>query len=238
MKSLIKIPEVLLIKIKTFKKNTNPNQQDCFDFIKSLGPIDNVKYKKIINKTIPLNFLEDETFLFNVLYKETPQIVGCAKGKARNLDFYFKAVKINGQSLNFVPEIYKTLPICEQAIRKSPTAINYVPKEIANYNFCLKFIKIQPTIISDIPREHLTYELCLEAVKTGRILLYFVPTHHRTVELCLLALEKQKGFMLESENYMHVKVCPNPDLKTTLTNLRELFNKNLIKSTIGEINNG
>lgn len=36
---------------------------------------------------------------------------------------------------------------------------------------------------------------------------------------------------------MYVTVCPNPDHKTTLTNLRLLANKSLVKNTMKEICN-
>lgn len=197
MPRLIQYPEAVVAKIKSFRTITDPSSQDCFDFIKSLTGLTPVQFKEIVKRVIPLKYLENETFLMDVLVKENNQIVACAKGKAKNSNFYLKAVTAQGFCLIHIPEKYRSLEVCEQAIRTSPTAMASVPKSIADYDFCFKFIKIQPTIISDVPREHLTYELCLAAVNTGRIFLYFVPTIHRTVELCLLALEKQKGFILE-----------------------------------------
>lgn len=165
----------------------------------------------------------------------------------KNLNFELCkiAVSSNGTSLKYIPTELKSYEICLIAVSQYGLALEYVPEEFKTPKLCLIAIKQDPgslrfvtnpknehfleavtqngLLLNGIPDEFKTLEICMEAVKNKCWALVNVPKHLQTPEMCLLSFKKP-----ESKIYKFVKICYNPDPKTTISNL----NKMLVNSTI------
>jgi hypothetical protein len=100
-------------------------------------------------------------------------------------------VQADGSMLRYVPEEFKTLQMCLEAVRRDGygSAFMYVPDNHKTPELCLMAVRQSGFALKRVPEKYKTAELCLEAIRQGcGRALEFVSEQFKTPELCLLAV--------------------------------------------------
>lgn len=175
---------------------------------------------------VPNNF-KTEDFYLQVL-KENADIYDLIDQTKMSPEFKTKVVSVNYKILQKIPYEEQTFELVKEAVDSNPLALNYAHIALTE-DLYLQAIKKNVWMLKNISPQ--TEALCLEAVKINGTVLEYIK--HQTPEMCLIALKNNE------ESYQFVKVCSNPDYKTTLKGVESLLeigkNKKLVKSTISGI---
>lgn len=104
--------------------------------------------------------------------------------------------------LGKIPESLRSYSVCLEAVRVDSDSLAYVPKEHLTYELCLtaahKLFSLQA-----VPKEFLTEELCTAAVEHSGLAFRDVPQEIITYKLCMLAINHGSDYA-----YQAIKRCP------------------------------
>ena len=93
-----------------------------------------------------------------------------------------------GWAIKYVPEKFRTMELCIEAIKRSDYAIGYVPEKVKTDDFWLEALVLNPSILKYIPDIFRTPEVYYEAVKTNGSALRYIPEEFKTPKLCYEAI--------------------------------------------------
>ena len=164
----------------------------------------------------------------------------------------------------YIPENIKTYIFCLRSVMKDPGSLEFIPKDIIDYRICKEAVSLGGEMIFHVPEEFQTEELNLLAIKQSwqairhikeqtyemckiavaqnpNAFSYITNHHHKTVDLALQVMNNDEGYR---HHYKLIDICPNPDHKTTLSNLMKMktkedeikSNKGLVLNTIKGLN--
>ena len=126
-------------------------------------------------------------------------------------EFFLEAVRINtnGKALKYIPEEFRTMDVCSEAIRKFPEALEYVPETLKTSEMCLAAVQRNCMLLKYIPEDLKTLEICLIAVRESPDTLRYVPEKPIMKELCLAAeLKSTRWNLLDiPEYFMTTELC-------------------------------
>jgi len=141
----------------------------------------------------------------NANYKEARTYLAYAYYKNGNNEEAVKQWKKALQSepsiaLKYMPDKFKDMDICLEAVKKEAASLKYVPKEFKTAELCMIAVKEWGGVLQYVPGIFKTAELCLEAVKQHSSAFNYVPKDLITEELCTIAKEGDKPcyFLFES----------------------------------------
>ena len=96
---------------------------------------------------------------------------------------YNREVLKKSCSLEFIPDMFKTQGMCDEAVRREPYSLRHAPD-------CLKNEK-----------------MCIEAVKNKLSMMFFIPDHLMTEEMCntIVSIEIMTGVMIGTKAIKNVR---------------------------------
>lgn len=152
-------------------------------------------YEFYINKNPNyLGYIDEELQVDGLCYLALTKdslTLNCIKNKKQEYCDY--AVSLNGYSIIYVPNIYRTDILCKMAVRSYPFVIQYLEK---NVELCKLAVSTNGWALKYIPDELLTEELCLTAVNNNGLILQIIPTHLHTKNVCLTAINNNPKSLL------------------------------------------
>lgn len=171
---------------------------------------------------------------------------------------YIVQVSTDGSALSEIPIQYRTLEICEKAIKTEDfDCVHEIPIEFMDYKMVLKIVTFNGQNICTIPEKFINEEICLAAVKSYPMSISNFPIDLITLEMCEIAvIENTLNYIPEKfksrELYLKavinleyiIKDIPNNilDKKFCLDVVTENFkvmnylNANFIKNLIFDLN--
>jgi len=134
------------------------------------------------------------------LQTEAKTVLRFMPDEFKDMDICLEAVKKEAASLKYVPKEFKTAEICNEAVKQGGSALEYVPEHLKTAELCMIAVKEWGGALQYVPGIFKTAELCLEAVKQHSSAFNYVPKDLITEELCTIAKEGDKPccFLFES----------------------------------------
>lgn len=197
--------------IDKFKKIKNPTKNDCLEALDSV---------------LGIGFSEeqDEVIYFKKLYNLFPE--DYKNDQKFNED---SITKSNGKVFPLINNPTEKMVL--NSLEYNAWIIGSVPKSMKNEEFYLKAVEINPLAIESIKKP--SFEVCKAAIKADISTFSYINSLKPSPEICLYALS------LDNSLFTEIKICPNPNYETTVSNLKKMSvvgkNQQLVKETIKQL---
>ena len=104
-----------------------------------------------------------------------------------------KAVEDEPETLEYVPNYFKTQKMCERTVEDDPDTLRFVPDHLKTQGMCERAIKEDSYNLKFVPDRFKMPEMSNEAVAQFPYALWYVPDYLKTQEMCDKAVKNDSS---------------------------------------------
>ena len=120
---------------------------------------------------------------------------------------YNEVVRTKPDSLEFVPDQYKTQEMYNETVGWYPYLFLYVPDQCKTYDMCYWVVCMESSALDHVLDQFKTQEMCDEIMRIRPGAFFLIPDHFKTKEMLLKQSRKTHGSWSISPILLRCKIC-------------------------------